>query len=45
MLGATIELMKVGGTAVFGAKLLHVLCNVDLTTAGSVMRIDEIQAI
>ena len=45
MLGATIELMKVGGTAVFGAKLLHVLFNVDLTTAGSVMGIDEIQAI
>ncbi|XP_022334492.1 solute carrier organic anion transporter family member 4A1-like isoform X2 [Crassostrea virginica] len=39
MLGATIELMIVGGTAVFGAKLLHVLFNVDLTTAGSVMGI------
>ncbi|XP_062617844.1 solute carrier organic anion transporter family member 4A1-like [Saccostrea cucullata] len=39
VLGATIELNIVGGTAVFGAKLLHVLFNVDLTTAGSVMGI------
>ncbi|XP_048732891.2 solute carrier organic anion transporter family member 4A1-like [Ostrea edulis] len=39
ILGATIELMVVGGTAVFGAKLIHVLFNVDLTTAGSVMGI------
>ena len=45
MLGATIELMVVGGTEVFGAKLLYVLFNVDLTTAGSVMGMDEIQAI
>lgn len=37
MLGATIELLVVGGLAVFGAKLIHVLFNVDLTTAGSVM--------
>ncbi|XP_052697071.1 solute carrier organic anion transporter family member 4A1-like isoform X2 [Crassostrea angulata] len=39
MLGATIELLVVGGLAVFGAKLIHVLFNVDLTTAGSVMGI------
>lgn len=37
MLGATIELLVVGGLAVFGAKLIQVLFNVDLTTAGSVM--------
>ncbi|KAK3092404.1 hypothetical protein FSP39_002395 [Pinctada imbricata] len=39
VLAATIELLVIGGLATFGAKILTIIFNVDLTEAGSVMGI------